>query len=122
MQREFDKPSTFLSRALITFISLIVVIWFYPGITVVDNNPVVIALAALILTIANSTVRPLLIVLTLPLSCLTMGLFILVINGLVLRLAAWLIPSFEVHGYGIVGALLISLVGGLVLGLVGGRD
>jgi putative membrane protein len=122
LQREFDKPATFLQRAVVTFVSLAVVIWIYPGISVTDNNPVVIAVAALILTAANAVVRPLLIVLTLPLTCLTMGLFILVINGLMLRLTAFLMPdSFFVAGKGIVGALLVSCVGGLVLALVG-RD
>jgi putative membrane protein len=121
MRREFDSGPTFFQRALVTLVSLIVVIWLYPGIEFAGDNPLWILLAAVIFTAANSIVRPLLILLTLPLTCLTMGLFILVINGLVLRLTASFIPTMEVHGYGIVGALLLSLVGGLVLALVG-RD
>jgi putative membrane protein len=121
VNQETRTSSTFVQRVLITCISLAVVIWAYPGISISNDNPLVIAIAALVLAAANATVRPLLIVLTLPVSCLTFGLFILVINGLVLRLAAWLIPPLEVSGYGIVGALLLSLVGGLINWLVG-RD
>jgi len=119
VEREFDSRASFTQRAVVTFVSMIIVISLYPGIAVQDNNPFIIGLAALIFTVANSLVRPLLIVLTLPLTCLTMGLFILVINGIVLRLTAWLIPSMTVDGYGIVGALLLSVVGGIILSLVG---
>ena len=55
--------------------------------------------AAIIIGLANATVKPLLIILTLPITILTLGFFLLVINALVIQLAAWLGPGFHVDGF-----------------------
>ena len=55
--------------------------------------------AAIIIGLANATVKPLLIVLTLPITIITLGLFLLVINALVILLAAWLVPGFNIDGF-----------------------
>ncbi len=68
-------------------------------------------LAALLLGIANAVVRPFLVLVTLPITFLTLGLFLFVVNGLTLALVAWLMPSFTVSGLGaaVLGALVVSL-------------
>jgi len=69
-------------------------------------------LAALVLGIINAVVRPILIFLTLPITLVTLGLFIFVLNAFCLWLTSRLVPGFEVHGFGaaFLGALVISAV------------
>jgi len=75
------------------------------------DGPVPALLAALVLGLVNAFVRPLAILLTLPLTLLTFGLFLLVVNALMLMLAAALVPGFSVRGFGPAfwGALLLAL-------------
>jgi putative membrane protein len=81
------------------------------GIQLSSNTTLVIA--ALVIGLVNATVRPVLTLLSLPLTILTLGLFYLVVNGACLMLAAALVPGFQVHGCvaAILGALVMSLVG-----------
>jgi putative membrane protein len=57
-------------------------------------------IGAIVLAIANAVLRPVLLLLTLPLVLLTLGLFVLVINIAMVALAAWITPNFTVHGFG----------------------
>jgi putative membrane protein len=68
-------------------------------------------LAALVLGIANFLVRPILIIVTLPITILTLGLFLIVINALMLMLTGAIVPGFHVAGF------VPALLGGLLLGL-----
>lgn len=72
--------------------------------------------AALVLGLLNAVLRPLLVLLTLPVSVLTLGLFLLVINAGMLGLAAWFLDGFTVDGFGsaVFGAIVLSLVSGVV--------
>jgi putative membrane protein len=83
------------------------------------ETPLPLVLAALVLGIVNTLVRPILFFLTLPITCLTLGLFYLVINGIAFGLTAWLVPGFEVEGFlpAVVGALCVSVLS-WVMGLV----
>jgi putative membrane protein len=67
----------------------------------------------------NALVRPVLFILTLPLTLLTLGLFIVVVNAACLALTAWLVPGFHVAGFwwAIAGALLISVVSWMLNGI-----
>lgn len=71
-----------------------------------------LALAALVLGAVNAVVRPVLVILTLPMTVLTLGLFYLVVNGLAFGLAAALVPGFQIASWvsAILGALLTSLI------------
>ena len=77
------------------------------------DRPLTLVLSALLLGVANAIVKPILILLTLPATVMTLGLFLLVINGVVLALVAWLVPGFAITGFGaaILGALIVSLTG-----------
>ena len=72
--------------------------------------------AAVAIGFANALVRPVMIVLTLPVTILTLGLFLLVINGLMLELADYLIDGFKVDGllWGIVGSVVFSIVSSIL--------
>lgn len=76
-------------------------------------------MAALVLGLVNALVRPVLTILTLPITIITLGLFYLVVNGAAFGLAASLVPGFDLDGFGsaVMGALLVSLVS-WVLGAV----
>jgi putative membrane protein len=73
-------------------------------------------LAAAVLSILNTFFRPLLIVLTLPINILTFGLFLLVINAVLLKTASGLIGGFQVHGFGaaVLGSIVISVANWLL--------
>jgi putative membrane protein len=79
--------------------------------------------SGLLLGLVNALIKPVLLILTLPLTLLSMGLFILVINALLLLLVAWLVPGFTVAGFwaGLGIALFVSLFSLVVNALLGPR-
>lgn len=95
--------------------------WLFDGITVDGVGWAFIA--AFFLGIMNAVVRPVLIFFTLPLTVLTLGLFIIVINGLTLWLTGWLLAGFHVHGFwtAVGGSLVLSLFSLAANSLVGDR-
>jgi putative membrane protein len=109
---------SFLVRWFATALAIGVAAQVLPGIQVDGLWPTVVA--ALLLGLANVTIRPILLLLTLPLTVLTLGLFALVVNGAMLALVASLVKGVHVAGFGsaILGAALISLVGGLLTWLL----
>ncbi|MDD4238140.1 MAG: phage holin family protein [Desulfotomaculaceae bacterium] len=75
--------------------------------------------AALVLGVVNTLIRPVLIVLTLPITFFTLGLFIFIINGLAFWLASWFVPGFIVYGFSgaFWGALITSIVSWVLNGI-----
>lgn len=112
----------FLGTWLVTGVAVAAASWLIPGIYVVPHGSwIAIVVAALLLALVNATVRPILRVLSLPLTVLTLGVFHFVLNALMLELASWL--SLNLFGTGLVvagfgaafmGALVISLVSTLM--------
>ena len=78
-------------------------------------------LAALVLGLVNAVVRPLAVLLTLPLTVVTFGLFLLVVNGVMLKLAAAVVPGFRIHGFmpAVWGGLLLTLLNLLIDAFLG---
>jgi len=76
--------------------------------------------AALVLGIVNAIIRPVIIFLTLPLNLLTLGLFTLVINGLMLKITSTVVNGFDVHGFwaATIGAILLALISSILNALV----
>ena len=95
---------------LINAVALVAVAYLLPGIAV--SNFITALVAALVLGLVNAVIRPLLIVLTLPVTLLTLGLFIFVINGLMFWLVGSFIEGFVVSGlwWGIAGAVVYSIL------------
>ncbi len=104
----------FLFRGMATAVAIGVVAQILPGIQVDGAWAVIVA--ALLLGLVNATLRPILILLTLPITLVTFGLFALVINGAMLALVASIVKGVHVASFGnaVVGGLLISLVGSLL--------
>ena len=109
----------FLIRLAISAFGLWVAAKIVPGMDFDGTGTLVVA--AFLLGFANAFVRPLLILLTLPLTVLTLGLFLFVVNGLVLMLVAWLLPGFELQGLfaAILGAIVSGLVSGFASSMIG---
>jgi putative membrane protein len=103
---------------LINTVSLIAVAYLMPSIQV--SSFVTALVAALVLGLVNAVVRPVLVLLTLPVTLLTLGLFIFVLNGLLFWLVGSFVQGFEVQGFwaGVFGAIIYSLVSWLLSALL----
>jgi len=99
----------FVFRLVITGLGLWAAETIVPGVRIDGWGNLVVA--ALLLGIVNAVIRPIILILTLPLTVLTLGLFILVVNGISVALVAWLMPGFSLSGLG--SAILASIVVGL---------
>jgi len=108
----------FLLRILLNAVAVFLAAQLIPGINVASLGTAL--LAGLVLGLVNAIGRPLLILLTLPATLLTMGLFIFVINAACLGLAAWFVPGFTISGFwaALFGALVISLISWLLSALL----
>src|SRR4029079_10486927 len=108
----------FLVRLVLNGLAIIIAAWLLPGIHIASSLSAL--LAGVILGFVNAIVRPVLFFLTLPLTLLTLGLFIFVLNAICFALTAWLVPGFSVDGFfsALVGALLVSVVSWILNGLV----
>ena len=101
---------TLLARWIVNAAALLLVAYLYPGVHV--ESFFAAAMAALVLGLVNAVVRPLLIILTLPATLLTLGLFLFVINALLFWLVAEIVRGFTVTGFmaALIGSILYSLV------------
>ena len=107
----------FLARLVLNGIAIIIAAWLLPGLHV--TSPFSGLLAGAILGFVNAIVRPVLFFLTLPLTLITLGLFIFVVNALCLALTAAMVPGFTIDGFwwAVLGALLISVVSWILNGI-----
>jgi putative membrane protein len=110
----------FLLRWSINLLSLVVAASFIKGIRI--ESMAMGILAAGILGVVNAVIRPLVLLLTLPITLLTLGLFTLVINAVMLQIVASVVPGFSIETFGAAfwGALIISIVSWLLNIFVGG--
>ena len=117
-----DHLAPFLLHWAITALSLWVASLLFKGLKF--DNAASLIIAALLLGLANALVKPLLIVLTFPLTLVTFGLFILVINALMILLVAWLVKGFKVSSFwtAFFASIFISLLSVLMGALVSEGD
>lgn len=97
-------------RWLLNALALALTAWIVPGITVA--GAVALIVAALVIGLLNALVKPILVMLTLPITILTLGLFLLVLNALLFWLAAAVVPGFVVSGF------LSALLGAIVMAIL----
>ena len=100
----------FLARLVLNVLAIIIAAWLLPGLHI--TSPLSALLAGVLLGFVNAIVRPVLFFLTLPLTLLTLGLFIFVINALLFWLVAELVGGFHVAGFwaALVGSVLFSVI------------
>src|SRR5450432_1915190 len=111
----------FLFRGVIVAVGLWVASVWVLGVGI--DSPSTLILAGLLLGIVNSIVRPIAIVLTLPMTIATLGLFLLVINAGMVALVAWMLPGMHIAGFGAAfwTSILVSLVSFVGSWFVGGK-
>jgi putative membrane protein len=111
----------FLLRWFIGSLGLWLAATIVPGVNIEGVGTLMIA--ALLLGVVNAIVRPLLIILTLPITVITLGLFLLVINAAMLGLVAWMLPGLTIDGFfsALLGSIVISVVGWLASWFIGPR-
>lgn len=112
----------FLFRLLITSIAFLVVAKLLPGFKI--DSPLALFGSALLLGLFNAFLRPLMVLLTLPLTFLTLGLFIFIINGAILYLISHLISGFHIQDIwtAIIASILISIVSSIISWLAKGNQ
>ncbi|MEQ4618402.1 MAG: phage holin family protein [Corticimicrobacter sp.] len=103
---------------ILNAVSLLAVAYLLPGIAVASFGSALIA--ALVLGLLNALVKPVLIFLTLPITIVTLGLFLIVLNALLFWFAGSILKGFQVNGFwwAVAGAILYSLISGLLSNLV----
>ena len=111
---KFEQSARFLLKWLINIIALLAVIHMVAGVSV--DNMETVFIAALILGLLNSFLRPFILILTLPITLVTFGFFTLIINGFLFYLAAKFVPGFKVAGFwnAFWAALLFSIISSLL--------
>lgn len=117
----------FFLRWLITAVAVAVAVWLVPGVAVIGSQVWVgVLFLALILSLINMSIKPILQLLSLPISVITLGIFYLVVNTLMLYLSVWLANAlfgigFEIATFGsaFVAALVISIVSTIMNGVLG---
>ena len=103
---------------LVNTVALLAVAYLMPSVRI--ESPGAALAAALLLGLVNAVMRPILVLLTLPVTVLTLGLFIFVINGLLFWAVSALVPGFDVAGFwsAVLGAIVFSLISWALSALV----
>ncbi|MGH8169402.1 MAG: phage holin family protein [Steroidobacteraceae bacterium] len=112
----------FIVRALISAIGLWIATRWVTGIRI--DNPGTLVLSGLLLGVVNAIVRPILVVLTLPITILSLGFFLLIVNTAMVGLVAWILPGFHIYGgfwSAFATALIVWIIGWLASWLIGPR-
>jgi putative membrane protein len=119
--RKEETGMGFLIRVVVNAVAIWLATQIVPGITV--RSTTTVAVAALVLGLINALVRPVLLILTLPLTLVTLGLFLFVLNAVCLWLTSAIVPGFEVRGFwsAFGGALIVSALSWVVNGFVSDR-
>jgi putative membrane protein len=109
----------FLVRLLVTALAAMLTAYLLPGVTIRDFISALVL--ALVLAILNVLVKPILILLTLPATIFTLGLFLLVINAIIILLASELVRGFSVDGFwwALIFSLVLTVVNGIMHSIAG---
>lgn len=104
----------FILTWLATAVSLIITAFIVPGFVVISFSSAVVGAA--VLGLVNAVVKPILVLFTLPLTILTLGLFLLVVNAIALGLVSYLTPGLTVAGFfpAVFGSIVLTIVSGFI--------
>ncbi|MBQ3950250.1 MAG: phage holin family protein [Bacteroidales bacterium] len=107
-QQRQSGPWGFLTRTIVLTLATIIAIKLLPGVRIEGGSVWVAIMTALVISLLDNFLRPILIFITLPFTVLTMGLFIFIINAIIIELTASIVGPFQVDSFGY--ALLFSLI------------
>ena len=107
----------FILRIFFTWLALIISCWLLPGVSINDN--ITALLVAAVWSLLNAFVRPLIVMLTLPVTVLTLGLFLLVINAIIALTDAYLVHGFAIQNFGwaIALSICVSVITGILFSI-----
>lgn len=111
----------FLLTWLLAAVSLVITAYLVPGFAIA--NFVAALIAAVILGLVNAIIKPILVVLTLPITIVTLGLFLFIVNAITIWIAGAITPGFDVNGFppALIGSIVLTLVSSVLNHLVGDR-
>lgn len=117
----------FFTKLFISSIAVIIATYLLPGIAISSNSLDVFItsfIVAVVISLLNATVKPLLIIFTIPITIVTLGLFLIVINALVILIADAVVPGFIVDGFwwALLFSLLLTLINSLLTDLSGNNQ
>lgn len=107
-QQQRSGPWGFVARTIVLTLAIIIAIRILPGVRIVGDSVWIAVVTALVISLLDNFIRPILIFITLPFTVLTLGLFIFIINAVIIKLTAAIVIPFEVDSFGY--ALLFSLI------------
>jgi putative membrane protein len=112
----------FIIKVLVTAVAAFVAAYFLDGVDIVDIKTTIIV--ALVLALLNTFIKPILIILTIPITIITLGLFLLVINILMVKWTASLVDGFTVDGWwpALLFSLIVSIVSSILEKIAGADD
>lgn len=112
----------FIVTWVVTAISMLVASVIIPGIVI--GSTAAAAIGAIIFGLINAIIKPILLLLTLPFTILTLGLFLLVVNAICFSLVGYFTPNFQVNGFldALFGSIIVSLVSGFLNQLFDNSD
>jgi putative membrane protein len=110
--------TNFLGKILVTALAALIAAYLLPGVNI--DSSVTAVLVAVVLALLNSFVKPLLIILTIPITIVTLGLFLIVINVFMIQIAANIVYGFQVQNwwYALLFSFLLSVVTSLLESLI----
>jgi putative membrane protein len=108
----------FIIQLIISTLAVLIASYVLPGVEIVDNNFFTALVVAAVLSFLNGVVKPIMIILTIPITFVTLGFFLLVINAAIILLTAKIVDGFHVNGFW--SALLFSLFLSLVTSVLEG--
>ncbi len=105
---------SFLLTWLVATVSLVITAYIVPGVVISGFQSA--AIAAIIMGLVNAVVKPIITILTLPLTIVTLGLFLLVVNAICLSLVGYFTPGVQIDGFwpAVFGAIVLSVVSSLI--------
>src|SRR5437870_10326140 len=109
----------FIGKILVTALAALIASYLLPGVNI--NDSITAIILAVVLALLNGFIKPILIVLTIPITILTLGLFLLVINVFIIELAVKIVPGFTVQDWwsALLFSILLSLTTALIESLIG---
>jgi putative membrane protein len=109
---------SFLSKTLVTAVAILIAVFVLPGVHI--DGTLTAIMVAVVLGLLNSFIKPILIILTIPITILTLGLFLLVINILIIRWASEIVPGFKVDSWfwALLFSFIVSLISSFINSLI----
>lgn len=115
----------FITKIVVSTLAILITTWFLPGVTITGESDASRFLTAIMVAVAlaflNTVLKPILAFLTIPITILTLGLFYLVLNAVIILLADKLVDNFHVKGFwtALLFSLILSLVTSILEGILG---